>query len=126
MPFIPRSECHTFIYTSYPCIYSFTFLYLATRGIFFPYIFLFSLIKKKNYSYLTPTSPASPRYPVEYTAGGCALNSSRVFCWVLGEPRRVVFVGGIGKDDSAKRLSDIVEESGVITRYVRVCVCVCV
>ncbi|KAK8385233.1 hypothetical protein O3P69_012206 [Scylla paramamosain] len=60
------------------------------------------------------------KYPVEYTAGGCALNSSRVFCWVLGEPHRVVFVGGIGKDEAARRLSDIVEESGVITRFVKV------
>ncbi|XP_045134796.1 adenosine kinase-like isoform X2 [Portunus trituberculatus] len=59
-------------------------------------------------------------YPVEYTAGGCALNSSRVFCWVLGEPRRVVFVGGIGKDEAARKLSNIVEESGVITRFVKV------
>ncbi|XP_063847127.1 uncharacterized protein LOC135092489 isoform X2 [Scylla paramamosain] len=60
------------------------------------------------------------KYPVEYTAGGCALNSSRVFCWVLGEPHHVVFVGGIGKDEAARRLSDIVEESGVITRFVKV------
>lgn len=58
------------------------------------------------------------RYPVEYTAGGCALNSSRVFCWVLGEPHRVVFVGGIGKDTQAQRLSTIVEESGVVSRSV--------
>ncbi|KAK7078852.1 hypothetical protein SK128_026465 [Halocaridina rubra] len=60
------------------------------------------------------------QYPVEYTAGGCALNSSRVFCWVLGEPNRVVFVGGIGKDDEAKRLSSITQSSGVITRFVEV------
>ncbi|XP_050705456.1 uncharacterized protein LOC126990848, partial [Eriocheir sinensis] len=59
-------------------------------------------------------------YPVEYTAGGCALNSSRVFCWVLGEGQRVVFVGGIGEDQAATRLSKIVEESGVITRFVKV------
>ncbi|KAK3868197.1 hypothetical protein Pcinc_026395 [Petrolisthes cinctipes] len=58
------------------------------------------------------------KYPVEYTAGGCALNSSRVFCWVLGEPHRVVFVGGIGKDSQAQRLSSIVEESGVVSRFV--------
>lgn len=55
-------------------------------------------------------------YPVEYTAGGCALNSSRVFSWVLGEPERVVFVGGIGKDEHARRLSTIVQQSGVVTR----------
>nr|XP_045603867.1 adenosine kinase-like [Procambarus clarkii] len=60
------------------------------------------------------------KYPVEYTAGGCALNSSRVFCWVLGEPNRVVFVGGIGKDEQAKKLSAIIKESGVVTRFVDV------
>ncbi|XP_071513399.1 uncharacterized protein [Panulirus ornatus] len=67
---------------------------------------LFSMVMKK--------------YPVEYTAGGCSLNSSRIFCWVLGEPHRVAFVGGIGKDEQAKRLSKIVEESGVVTRFVEV------
>ncbi|XP_042220016.1 adenosine kinase-like [Homarus americanus] len=67
---------------------------------------LFSLVMKK--------------YPVEYTAGGCALNSSRVFCWVLGEPERVVFVGGIGKDEQANKLSAIIKDSGVVTRFVDV------
>ncbi|XP_066986016.1 uncharacterized protein [Macrobrachium rosenbergii] len=59
-------------------------------------------------------------YPVEYTAGGCALNSSRVFCWVLGEPNRVVFVGGIGKDDEAQKLKAITQSSGVVNRFVEV------
>ncbi|XP_068223599.1 uncharacterized protein [Palaemon carinicauda] len=59
-------------------------------------------------------------YPVEYTAGGCALNSSRVFCWVLGEPERVVFVGGIGKDDEAQKLKAITQSSGVVNRFVEV------
>ncbi|KAK8754321.1 hypothetical protein OTU49_015596 [Cherax quadricarinatus] len=67
---------------------------------------LFSLVMKK--------------YPVEYTAGGCALNASRVFGWVLGERHRVVFVGGIGKDEQAKKLSTIIQDSGVVTRFVDV------
>ncbi|ROT82301.1 uncharacterized protein [Penaeus vannamei] len=65
-------------------------------------------------------SQVKENYPVEYTAGGCALNSSRVFSWVLGEPERVVFVGGIGKDEHARRLSTIVQQSGVVTRFVEV------
>lgn len=60
------------------------------------------------------------QYPVEYTAGGCALNASRVFCWVLGEENRVVFVGGIGKDDEAQKLSSITQNSGVVNRFVEV------
>ena len=56
------------------------------------------------------------RYDVEQTAGGSALNSSRMFSWVLGERDRVVFIGGIGKDKQARQLEHIVHSSGVRTK----------
>ena len=55
------------------------------------------------------------RYKVEYTSGGCALNS-RVFSWVLSEPGHVLFVGGIEQDQQANTLRNIVNESGVKTK----------
>lgn len=59
-------------------------------------------------------------YKVEYTAGGCALNSSRVFSWVLGEQDRVTFVGGIGKDQQAEKLRNIVGNSGVKANFAEI------
>uniref|UniRef100_A0A2P2I961 adenosine kinase n=1 Tax=Hirondellea gigas TaxID=1518452 RepID=A0A2P2I961_9CRUS len=56
------------------------------------------------------------QYKVHYTAGGSALNSSRVFSWMLGEKERVLFVGGIGQDEAADKLTTIIHESGVTTR----------
>ncbi|XP_076060227.1 uncharacterized protein LOC143036576 isoform X2 [Oratosquilla oratoria] len=58
------------------------------------------------------------KYSIEYTAGGCALNTSRVFSWLLGKHGKVTFVGGIGKDDRGDKLASIVEESGVKTKFV--------
>jgi len=65
-------------------------------------------------------SEVMENYEVESTAGGCALNSSRVFSWVLGEPERVVFVGGIGKDQAAEKLRNIVKKSGVKANFVEI------
>ncbi|CAL4136553.1 unnamed protein product, partial [Meganyctiphanes norvegica] len=59
-------------------------------------------------------------YEIESTAGGCALNSSRVFSWVLGEQERVLFVGGIGKDQQAEKLRSIVNKSGVKANFVEI------
>ena len=56
------------------------------------------------------------RYDVKYSAGGSALNSSRVFSWVLGEKNKTLFVGGIGEDAPAEQLTKIIHDSGVSTR----------
>ena len=53
---------------------------------------------------------------MENTAGGCSLNSSRVFSWMVGEGSQALFVGGIGEDEQADMLTAIIEDAGVSTR----------
>ncbi|KAA0203189.1 hypothetical protein HAZT_HAZT003811 [Hyalella azteca] len=60
------------------------------------------------------------QYDVSCSAGGCALNSSRVFTWVLGQPKKALFMGGIGVDEAATRLLRIIHDSGVNTRMLEV------
>ncbi|KAL7641272.1 UNVERIFIED_CONTAM: hypothetical protein RMT77_008410 [Armadillidium vulgare] len=60
------------------------------------------------------------REDVQFTAGGCALNTLRIFSWAFGEPYKACFVGGIGVDEKANELSSILKESGVVTHFVYV------
>ena len=38
-----------------------------------------------------------PRSNLEYSGGGCALNTVRVFQWLSPSPNSAVFLGGLGK-----------------------------
>ena len=38
-----------------------------------------------------------PRSNLEYSGGGCALNTARVFQWLSPTPSSAVFLGGLGK-----------------------------
>ncbi|KAF2367106.1 Carbohydrate kinase PfkB [Trinorchestia longiramus] len=60
------------------------------------------------------------QYEVQYTAGGCSLNTCRVFSWVLDQQKCAVFIGGIGQDEDAERLIRIICNSGVVTRLLEV------
>ena len=53
---------------------------------------------------------------VEYSGGGCALNTVRVFQWLTGRRHSSVFLGGLGNDRSGGLLRDLVEADGVKTR----------
>ena len=41
--------------------------------------------------------PNLPRTNLEYSGGGCALNTVRVFQWLSPSPNSAVFLGGLGK-----------------------------
>ena len=54
---------------------------------------------------------------VEYSGGGCALNTVRVFQWLTGIRHSSIFLGGLGKDRSGDLLQDLVEADGVMTAF---------
>ena len=54
---------------------------------------------------------------VEYSGGGCALNTVRVFQWLTGRRHSSVFLGGLGNDRSGRLLQDLVEADGVRTGF---------
>ncbi|XP_046999107.1 adenosine kinase-like isoform X1 [Schistocerca americana] len=57
------------------------------------------------------------RYSPQYSAGGAAQNSLRVFQWLVREPFKSVYFGGIGTDDRGALLERLVKDAGVSTRY---------
>ena len=54
---------------------------------------------------------------VEYSGGGCALNTVRVFQWLTGVRHSSIFLGGLGRDRSGDLLQDLVEADGVKTGF---------
>lgn len=57
------------------------------------------------------------KYQVEYTAGGAVQNTMRCVQWVLGNPNRVTFMGGVGNDDFGKLMEQKAKEAGVNVSY---------
>ena len=60
---------------------------------------------------------ASQEEEVEYSGGGCALNTVRVFQWLTGLRHSSVFLGGLGQDRCGHLLQDLVEADGVMTGF---------
>ena len=59
------------------------------------------------------------RDDIEYSGGGCALNTMRVFQWLSGVPDDSMFLGGLGTDTSGNMLQSLVEKDGVRTSFAR-------
>lgn len=55
---------------------------------------------------------------MEGCSGGAALNTLRVFQWLVSHPNTSVFFGSIGNDDIGRRLSYLVSQAGVDGRSV--------
>jgi len=62
---------------------------------------------------------ANKRDDVEFSAGGCALNTVRVFQWLTGVTHSSVFLGGLGQDSQGDLLQRVVEADGVMTSLAR-------
>ena len=75
-----------------------------------------------------------PRSNLEYSGGGCALNTARVFQWLSPTPSSAVFLGGLGKvglfpllkpsrsrlqDDSGAVLESLVNSDAVLTAFAK-------
>ena len=75
-----------------------------------------------------------PRSNLEYSGGGCALNTVRVFQWLSPSPNSAVFLGGLGKvgryplrmssirkwqDDSGAVLESLVNSDAVLTAFAK-------
>jgi len=60
------------------------------------------------------------RSNLEYSGGGCALNTVRVFQWLSPTPNSAVFLGGLGKDDSGAVLESLVNSDAVLTAFAKV------
>jgi len=56
---------------------------------------------------------------VEYSGGGCALNTVRVFQWLSGVKNESVFLGGLGTDESGDILETLVNKDGVMTAFAK-------
>merc|ERR1711894_398881 len=56
---------------------------------------------------------------LEYSGGGCALNTVRVFQWLSTTPNSAVFLGGLGKDDSGAVLESLVNSDAVLTAFAK-------
>ncbi|KAI6187044.1 Adenosine kinase [Aphelenchoides besseyi] len=56
-------------------------------------------------------------YHVNYTPGGANQNVLRVFQWIIGQPNRSIFFGGVGNDEYGKILRDKATEAGVNVQY---------
>jgi len=56
---------------------------------------------------------------LEYSGGGCALNTVRVFQWLSPTPNSAVFLGGLGKDDSGAVLESLVNSDAVLTAFAK-------
>jgi len=52
---------------------------------------------------------------VEYSGGGCALNTVRVYQWLSGVDHDSMFLGGLGRDHSGSMLQSLIEKDGVKT-----------
>jgi len=61
----------------------------------------------------------SQRSNLEYSGGGCALNTARVFQWLSPTPSSAVFLGGLGKDDSGAVLESLVNSDAVLTAFAK-------
>ena len=76
------------------------------------------------------------RSNLEYSGGGCALNTARVFQWLSPTPNSAVFLGGLGKvgvlpllletnyrsrlqDDSGAVLESLVNSDAVLTAFAK-------
>merc|ERR1719158_1561516 len=59
------------------------------------------------------------RQDLEYSGGGCALNTVRVFQWLSPTPNSAVFLGGLGKDDSGAVLERLVNSDAVLTAFAK-------
>ena len=46
-------------------------------------------------------------------AGGCALNTARVFCWLVGRAGSTAYLGGVGEDEAGGELAALVEGAGM-------------
>merc|ERR1719325_185844 len=62
---------------------------------------------------------ATQRPDIEYSGGGCALNTVRVFQWLSGVRHDSMFLGGLGTDASGAMLQSLVEKDGVRTVFAR-------
>lgn len=57
---------------------------------------------------------------LEYSGGGCALNTARVFQWLSApSSSSTVFLGGLGQDDGGKVLDSLVNSDGVVTAFAK-------
>jgi len=59
------------------------------------------------------------RTDLEYSGGGCALNTARVFQWLSSSANSAVFLGGLGKDDGGTVLESLVRGDGVATAFAK-------
>lgn len=53
--------------------------------------------------------------PIEYTPGGSAQNTLRIFQWLCQKSEIAYMFGGIGNDENGTILKQLVEYSGVKT-----------
>lgn len=60
---------------------------------------------------------AVQRYPKEGCPGGAALNTLRVFQWLIKIPKSSLFLGGVGKDIIGEQLTHLVDDAGVSGRF---------
>ncbi|KAI6227790.1 Adenosine kinase [Aphelenchoides fujianensis] len=56
-------------------------------------------------------------YNVSYTPGGANQNVLRVFQWIIGQPNRSIFFGGVGNDEYGRILREKSTEAGVNVQY---------
>jgi len=68
---------------------------------------------------LFEVATSKDREDIEYSGGGCALNTMRVFQWLSGVPGDSMFLGGLGTDTSGNMLQSLVEKDGVRTSFAR-------
>ena len=59
------------------------------------------------------------RNSVDFSGGGCALNTVRVFQWLSGVKNESVFLGGLGTDESGDILETLVNKDGVLTAFAK-------
>lgn len=58
------------------------------------------------------------RLDMQCRPGGSAQNTMRVLQWLLNIPKSTYMIGAIGKDKQGFQLRKLVENDGVITKYV--------
>ena len=60
-------------------------------------------------------------FSLNYSPGGCALNTSRVLSWLNADAAgiKIIFVGSTGEDELSTKLKDIITKDGVSTRQMR-------
>lgn len=57
------------------------------------------------------------KYEVEYIAGGATQNSARVAQWMLQEKGAVTYMGCVGKDEYATKMTEVATADGMNVRY---------